>query len=292
MSIVSVNMISKILAGPVDVNIILPNPHVLTGDPQTFYSSQKKYRVLWLMHGGNCDCNSWISYTNLVRYVNGRDLIVVMPTGLNTDFANHVQFTDGFMMTDFFFEELMPFVYGWLPASREREDNFLAGYSMGGAAAWMLGLYRPECFAKIFPLGSPPKDYTFLEPYRTWSAAKFREEALGNPKRFPAGYGDPKAGIHLKEVNMITKYPAVGDYLDSYEHTWDRVREAVQSGALPEVYLLCDTGERTYPKVKQFQECAEAWNCPKLHFEYTDKGLNEYAFCDDVLPRVLELCTG
>ena len=290
MSVLTVNLMSRILSGPVDINVILPHPDLFTGEPEKFYTSGRRYRVLWLLHGGECDRSSWIAYTNLVRYVKDKEIMVVMPTGLNTDFANHIQFADGFMMTDFFFRELMPFVRGWLPASCAREDNFIAGYSMGAAAAWMFGLYRPELFAKIFPLGSPPKDYSYMEPYREWKSGKFREEALANPQKFPAGYGNPKAGIHLKEVNMISKYDTVGAFLDSCEHTGYRVREAAESGNMPEVYLLCDTGERGCRKVKEFQEKAEEWKSPKLHFEYTEKGLNEYAFCDDVLPRVLELC--
>jgi putative tributyrin esterase len=223
--------------------------------------------------------------------VKDRDIMVVMPTGLNTDFADHDQFTDGFRVKDFFFRELMPLVYGWLPASSRREDNYLAGYSMGAAAAWMFGLEHPECFSKVFPLGSPPKDYRFLEPYREWTADEFRKKALASPTSFPAGYGNPKAGIHRKEVNMITKYDTVGAFLDSYEHTCDRYREAVNQGTnLPEIYLLCDTGERSYDKVKAFEQQTKAWENTGLIFEYTEKGFHEYAFCDDVLPRVLELC--
>lgn len=290
MSVLRVNLMSKILGGPTDLTVICPHPDLFTGDPRRFYVSGKKYKVLWLLHGGNCDCNSWLYHTNLVRYVKDREFMVVMPSGQNADFANHPQFADGLMLTDFFFEELMPFVHGWLPTSSQKEDNFVAGYSMGAAAAWMFGLYCPESFGKLFSLGSPPKNYAFMEEYRNWSGEEFREKALADPLKFPAGYGDPKAGIHLKEVNMIAKYGTVGDFLDSCEHTGYRVKEAAENGNMPEAYLLCDTGERTYQKVKEFQKQAEAWKNVSIHFEYTDLSLREYAFCDNALQRILEIC--
>lgn len=60
---------------------------------------------------------------------------------------------------DFFFDELMPCIYANLPASTRPEDNYLAGCSMGGAAALMYGLYRPDAFARAAVLGSSVREF-------------------------------------------------------------------------------------------------------------------------------------
>lgn len=289
MSVISVTLMSQALAGPVPVKMILPDPGFGGEKPAQFYGSGRKYQVLWLLHGGNCDSSSWMYYTNLVRHVKGRPVIVVMPEGGNSDFANHPQFADGLRLTDYFFEELMPFVCGWFPVSAKPEDHFLAGYSMGAAAAWMMGLLHPERFGGIAPFGSGLKDYTYLEPYRDWSADQFRRKALENPVAFPAGYGDPKSGIHTKEVNMICKYPSVGAFLDSCEHTHDRFKERACQGRLPRVYLACDSGERSYGQVQKFVAFAEkAGAGERIEFRMTDRGVKEYDFCDMALPGMLD----
>jgi hypothetical protein len=60
MSQFQVNLHSKILATPVDLTVILPDP---SSDmvPHDFYASGKKYKVLWLLHGGNADWHDWLN---------------------------------------------------------------------------------------------------------------------------------------------------------------------------------------------------------------------------------------
>ena len=47
-----------------------------------------------------------------------------------------------------------------------------------------------------------------------------------------------------KEVNMIAKYPTVGDFLDSPENTWDRYQEVFFTGNLPPIYVLVGEADR------------------------------------------------
>lgn len=289
MSQFTINFWSAVLAGPIGVNVLVPDLEFGV-DAKQFFETHRKNKVIWLFHGGLCDENSWISYTNIARYIRGRDVIVVMPNGLNSDFADHPEFSDGFNVSKFFIDELMPFVHNWLPASSDPKDNFLFGYSMGAAAAWMFGLWHPELFGGIAPIGSPPKDYSYLREYRNLEAAEFRRIAMENPKKFPAGYGKSDAGIHLKEINMISKYPSVGAFLDSREHTIDRFTQAVNSGVtIPLVHISCDTGERLYGAVEKFKEYVEKMGVTdRVSFALSDLGLSEYDFCDAVLKDELD----
>jgi putative tributyrin esterase len=283
----TINLKSRLLEGPTDLSVILPGPQ--TGaSAEEFYGSGKKYKLLWLLHAGSGDRFDWLCGTNIGRFVQEREVLVVIPNALNSDFANHPEFADGYNFCDFFFEELMPFIHNWFPASSRPQDNFLAGFSMGAAGAWMYALLHPEKFGGVAPISSGLKNYTFLEPYRYMSGSEFRAKAMADRTAFPSGYGDPRSGIKTKEINMVSKYPNVGAFLDSCEHTWDRFREAVKSGGLPKIHLPCGTEDRMYPKVLQFKQYAEALGANGINYDFIPGGGGGFGFCDTILPRMLD----
>ena len=147
MALVHLNFQSKYLAGNTDVNLLLPDlPR--TEEPGAFYASGKKFPVLWLLHGTFGDYTDWLRKSNVELYACEKDLIVVMPSAQNTDYANWDGFGVGCKMWDYLTEELMPLVYGWFPASKEKKDNFIAGLSMGGRGAIMYAFAYPEKFAQ------------------------------------------------------------------------------------------------------------------------------------------------
>lgn len=287
MSKCEVNLISSVLCGPVDVCVLLPGPAFRT-DPREFYASEKKYKVLWVLHGGNNDRFCFLNSTRIADHVQGRDVIVVMPNGLNSDFADHPEFGDGYNYCKFFFNELMPFIYRFFPASDKPEDNFITGYSMGAAAAWMYGLLKPELFGGIAPIGSALKNYESMEQFRDMGAEEFRAAAGRDNKLFPTGYGPANSGIKAKEINMIAKYCNVGAFLDSMEHTQYRFAEAAEKGTIPKVYLPCGTKDPMYGKVRAFQEFAETLHVDGITYDFVEDAVGGYGFCDMILPKVLD----
>lgn len=265
MAIMTLSMSSSMLGCSTQITAILPDsPEGIKEDE--YYSSGKKYKVLWLLHGGGGDNNSWIYESNIVRYVKERNVIVVMPSALTSDFANHPQFQGGYSFSDFFFNQLMPLIHGWLPASSNPEDNYITGMSMGGAGALLLGFMHPEKFGGIAPLACSLRDVEYLRSYHALTSAEFRALTLADPKKFPTEFGDPKFGITLKEVNMICKYPTVGDYLDSYENTWDRYIEI--SPKVPKMYMSCGTKDGCYPLVLKFKKLTEQLGMDNVTFSF------------------------
>lgn len=124
MALVHLNFQSKYLAGNTDVNLLLPDlPR--TEEPGAFYASGKKFPVLWLLHGTFGDYTDWLRKSNVELYACEKDLIVVMPSAQNTDYANWDGFGVGCKMWDYLTEELMPLVYGWFPASKEKRATSL-----------------------------------------------------------------------------------------------------------------------------------------------------------------------
>ena len=157
MSLIHYNFESQYLNNNTDVNIILPDkPRDKT--PEQFYGSGKKYKVLWLLHGTFGDYTDWIRKSNIELYACERDLIVVMPSGLNADYVNWPDFAPGYNTWDYLFEELMPLVHHWLPASDKREDNFIAGLSMGGNGTLQYAAGHPEKFGGAAILSCAPRD--------------------------------------------------------------------------------------------------------------------------------------
>ena len=115
MAYMTLDFQSDCLMGNTTVSVILPDKP-WNEKPEKYYSNGKKYKVLWLLHGTFGDHSDWIRKSNIELYASERDLIVVMPSGLNANYANWEHFSIGFNMYDFLTQELMPLIYGWFPA--------------------------------------------------------------------------------------------------------------------------------------------------------------------------------
>lgn len=253
-------------------------------DPRDFYGTGKKYKVLWLLHGSCGDHTDWIRNTNICRYAEERDLIVVMPCVLNSDYSNYRTFADGFRVWDYITEELMPLVHNWLPASAEQEDNFIAGASMGGNGALMFGLGHPELFGGVAILSSTAREIEYLRPYASYTSANFRKAAV-DQKKFPGPNG---TGMRVKEVNQVAKYETVQDFLDSCENVWDRFAEAVRSGRLPKMYVSCGTLDKNvYPRFVRFRKYAYDLGAD-IFFEELEGYGHEFALWDITVQTALD----
>lgn len=236
--------------------------------PAGSYGARKKYPILWLLHGATCDYEDFLQRDHITELLRGHEVIVVMPSGLNSDFANHMEFANGYAVTDYFFDELLPYIYGMFPASSKPEDNYLAGYSMGGAAALMLGLLHPERFGHVAVLGSSVRESAFLQPYLSWTGQEFRRAAMADPRRFPTEFGDPAYGITRKEINMIARYDTVQEYVDSMECTWERFTDAVRNSNLPNLLFCCGDRDLCCEKVQEFRAYAESLGVADIQYEF------------------------
>lgn len=270
--------------GNTQVNVIMPRLAVDEENPKAFYESGKRYRVLWLLHSSAGDHTDWIRNTNIGRYAEERDLIVVMPGVLNSDYSNYSTFADGFRVWDYITLELMPLVHNWLPASAEKEDNFIAGGSMGGNGALMLALGHPELFGGAAVLSSTAREIEYLRPYASYTSAEFRKAAR-DPVKFPGPNG---TGMRQKEINQVAKYETVGDFLDSFENTWDRLAEVVRAGRLIKLYVSCGTGDKNvYPRFLRFREYAKALGA-EIFFEEVEGYGHEAALWDITIQTAMD----
>ncbi len=140
MAFINIDFKSAVLGMDMSVNVILPARKI-----KNKKSISKKYPVLWLLHGLSDDHSTWSRKTSIERYVEERELAVVMPTG-HRSFYNDVQ-DGGPAYQKYISEELPEIMRSFFPLSGSREDNFIAGLSMGGYGAFRTAMAHPECYA-------------------------------------------------------------------------------------------------------------------------------------------------
>jgi enterochelin esterase-like enzyme len=120
--------------------------------PPDYYTSEKQYPVLYLLHGYMQNYTVWGRNLNGAYYARQlQDLILVMPDGGNTWFVNYSRSAAGESDSweDYLVEDLMGYVDSNYRTEARREGRAISGLSMGGFAAFAIGLRRPHLFASI-----------------------------------------------------------------------------------------------------------------------------------------------
>ena len=261
MALITLSVESQYLNGTTGVSIILPDkPRNL--EPAQFYGSGRRYKVLWLLHGTYGDHTDWVRKSMIEIYAREKELLVVMPSALNSDYANWERCMMGYQMADFLTEELMPLVYHWLPASDRREDNFIAGLSMGGGGALKYALAHPDKFAAAAVLSSAARNY---------------ERILA----------DPQAAQDKRLANRLANYGGAENFLHSNENTWRLLGERVRQGAdLPRLYCACGSNDFLYEWYREFKAYALEIGAP-ITFEEIEGYAHEWRFWDLTIQKAL-----
>jgi putative tributyrin esterase len=105
---------------------------------------KRKWPVLYLLHGLSDDHTIWARRTSIERYADAFQLAVVMPAVGRSFYADMAH---GLPYWSFVSRELPAFARSILPLSDRREDNYVAGLSMGGYGAFKMALSLPGVFA-------------------------------------------------------------------------------------------------------------------------------------------------
>ena len=143
-----------------NVNILLPPD----------YSTDKKYPVVYMLHGYFCDEN-WmktdipdmgVMLSNLYENKEAAEMIMVCPyifcskekehcTGLNPENSLCYDNFINDLTTD-----LMPFIESSFSVAGGRENTAITGFSMGGREALFIGFKRPDLFGYIGAVAPAP----------------------------------------------------------------------------------------------------------------------------------------
>ena len=143
MALCRVNYFSDALKMKMGVNVIIPENkwgYSLKDRPIGY-----RYPTLWLLCGGGFDYTDWQRYTALELYAAQHGVAVVMP---GVYYSGYMDTTEGdFKYWTQISEELPEYLRRMFPLSYEREDNFVAGFSMGGYGAFKWAMQKPQMFA-------------------------------------------------------------------------------------------------------------------------------------------------
>ena len=202
---------SDALRQGVTVNVLLPEAAKNTIGMDC--DGSETYKTLYLFHGLSDDHTTWMRRTSIERYAEKRGIAVVMPS------VGRSWYTD--TVTG---ENYLTFVTKELPAvcqsyfrgmSDKREDNLVAGLSMGGYGAIKAALTRPDLFCGCASL-SGALDLTCL-PRRSEREMEWKGIF----------------GFDLTDTRELANTPH-----DIYHLT----RKAKKEGTpLPKLYLWCGT---------------------------------------------------
>ncbi|MEK4047636.1 alpha/beta hydrolase-fold protein [Paenibacillus sp. FSL H8-0048] len=265
MSVLNMNFESQYLKSNHEITIILPNKpqHV---PAKEYYNDSRKYKVLWLLHGTFGDHSDWLRKTNIELYACEKDLIVVMPSALNSNYSNWSSSMLGFDMYDYLTEELMPMVYNWFPASGKREDNFIAGLSMGGRGTIKYAVNYPEKFAAAAVLSAAPVNMEHLT-----EADLLQDDPMSQRLR-----------------GMVINAGGLDAFIHSNENVWAIMDSLADSGKLPRLLFACGTEDTLiYDNLKLFKDHAQEIG---LEAEFwTLKGYgHEWRFWDLAIQHALD----
>jgi len=114
--------------------------------PPGYFKSQKRYPVLYLLHGLFGHHDDWTTRTNLAEYAASYDLIIVTPEGNDSWYVDSASVpTDQY--ESYFLQELIPDVDARYRTIKDRRARGVAGLSMGGYGALKYGLKYSDYFA-------------------------------------------------------------------------------------------------------------------------------------------------
>ncbi|MHA0857146.1 alpha/beta hydrolase [Paenibacillus sp. CMAA1364] len=143
MALIQCNFYSEVLGLSTSMTVILPQ-QTKTQIGMNSTTLGGKHPTLYLLHGMSDDDSTWVRRTSIERYVSELGLAVIMP---RVDLSFYTDMVHGNRYWTFLNEELPEIARSFFPLSAEREDNFVAGLSMGGYGAMKLALRRPDQYA-------------------------------------------------------------------------------------------------------------------------------------------------
>lgn len=129
---------SAALAREMPYRVLLPAGYAASPD--------RRYPVLYLLHGLDGHYNDWTARTSVAAQTSTSSLIVVMPEGANSWYVNWHE-GDAERWEDYLVRDLIADVDGRFRTEARRDARFIAGLSMGGYGAVRIGLKHPSLFS-------------------------------------------------------------------------------------------------------------------------------------------------
>jgi len=143
MAFIRLGFYSEALGMQTEVNVVIPQRSCIGEIGIQNNANREKYKCLYLLHGLSDDHTIWMRRTSIERYAAEYGICVVMPCG-GKSFYTDMKY--GMKYYTFIAKELPKIIQDLLPVSDKREDNYIAGLSMGGYGALKIAMRECDSF--------------------------------------------------------------------------------------------------------------------------------------------------
>ena len=258
MAFMELHCYSRALVHQVALNILLPQRH--PWEPE--YAEPRK--TLYLLHGIGDDHTGWLRRTGLERYLDGKNIAVVMP-GVNRSF--YADMADGgpkyWEYVAHELPELMQQFFGLRP---NRETTFAAGLSMGGYGALKLGFLQPERFKAVAALSAAPMSQAMEQAQAQMRQAENEEL--------------------MQQIHRV-----FGSSILPQDDVFAMAHAAARAPQKPALYFACGADDNLLPLNKALHEQTQALGFDTQWHEHAGYG-HTWDYWDVVLPGVLAFIEG
>ena len=127
--------------------------------PNGYETSNRRYPVLYLLHGGGGNHTDWIQLGNVqaiadnsVREGKAEPMIIVMPDAGMSFYLNNIR--GEYQYEDYFIKELIPYIEKSYRIRAEKRFRSISGLSMGGFGSLLYALHHPELFNSCYAMSA------------------------------------------------------------------------------------------------------------------------------------------
>ena len=217
--------------------------------PKDYGQSEKRYPVLYLLHGYGGNYTGWIQ-DGVADYAADYDLIVVVPDSGNSWYANWKVSEDGMKNNweDYIVKDVVGYIDSHYRTISACQGRAIGGLSMGGYGAMVIGLRNPEMFCSI-ACHSGALSY----------GRKFAERLKKNEPVSPVGtrpdwmsdFDIPGFGTYLERSpkGQIVTSVKEADAIDPFKLVLE-----LAEGDRPDIYIVCGRSDFLFDDFEAFGE--------------------------------------
>lgn len=259
MGLINYSFYSKVLGMQTRIAVVLPTYTIGQRGMslEEIYPKGKLFRTLYVLHGGSDDCTYYYRNTSIERLANEGGFAAVMPEVMLSFYSD---MKHGARYFTYLSQELPAVVQSIFPLSRERDDHFVVGNSMGSHGAMKWALRCPEFFAAAAGMSGVGglEDLGFL--------ARFNE---GKPN------------------SVLNSFGTYEQYQNSENDLKYLAKQLMISGkTIPRLFSCCGTEDFTYTGCIKFIEYAKEIG---LEITYEEgPGGHDWDFWERWLRRIVD----
>jgi putative tributyrin esterase len=230
--------------------------HYLIVLPVGYKKSQKKYPVLYLLHGWAGDYKNWVILTKVVEYSQRYPMVIVTPDAQNSWYVNSATVpVDRF--EDYIVKDLVHEIDTRWRTIASPQRRSIAGLSMGGYGSILFGLKHADSFAVVGSVSGAldgPAGVEQIMPDLRESTAR--------------AYGPQESPMRI-DNNIYS------------------LLEKADRSKVPYMFLQCGSEDPFLPSNRKF---ADELSAKKISYEYHEyPGAHTWEFWDHSLPMLLEV---